>query len=135
MLLRGPWCIRRHALGAAKGAQAAVGHAYVGRIDMAVHVEVGDVAMHPLAHMVGQPADGQDVTGAIERYAISKVRRSSAKTSSRWPRCVDRSFGKRAALCLSLPAYQTPSIEMILEPVLRGSVIYFAGSISTPSCQ
>src|ERR1700724_2732556 len=58
------------ALGTAKGAQAAVSHADISGIDVAMDVEVGDVAMHPLAHMVSQPADGQDVAGAVERYAI-----------------------------------------------------------------
>ena len=37
---------------------------------MAVDVEVGGVAVHPLAHGVGHPANGQDVAAAVERHTV-----------------------------------------------------------------
>ena len=67
---------QRHGVGAgrvflaAEGAQTAGGHADVGRIDVAVDVEVGLVAVHAFAHVVGQPADGEDVAGAVEREGV-----------------------------------------------------------------
>src|SRR6185436_14675159 len=59
-----------HAL--AESAQAATGHAYIGGIDVAVHVEVGGVAVEPLANQVGQPAGGQNIGGAVECYSVVK---------------------------------------------------------------
>src|ERR1035438_5606894 len=62
-----PDFFQRHGVGAggvllaAKGAQAAGGHANIGVIDMAVNVEVGDVAVHPLANGGGQPDNRQNV--------------------------------------------------------------------------
>ena len=53
---------QRHGVGAgrvflaAKRAQPARGHAHVGRIDVPVHVEVRDIAVHLFADIVGQPA-------------------------------------------------------------------------------
>jgi hypothetical protein len=55
---------------AAEGAQAARGDANVGVVDVPVDVEVGDVAVHALAHVIGQPADRQNVAGAVERNAV-----------------------------------------------------------------
>ncbi len=37
---------------------------------MAIHVEIGEVAVHPLADVVGQPADGQNVRRGVEREAV-----------------------------------------------------------------
>ena len=37
---------------------------------MAIDVEVGDVAVHALADVVGQPADGENVAGAVERERV-----------------------------------------------------------------
>ena len=60
---RGPDFLQRHGVRAgnvflaAEGAQAASGHADVRVVDVAIDVEVGEVAVHPLAHMIGQPAD------------------------------------------------------------------------------
>ena len=51
-------------------AQPATRHADIRRIDVPVHVEVGDVAMHPLAHCVRHPADGQNIAAAVERHAV-----------------------------------------------------------------
>ena len=51
----------RVALLAAEGAQLAGRHADVGGVDVAIDVEVGHVAVHPLAHVVRQPAHGQHI--------------------------------------------------------------------------
>jgi hypothetical protein len=40
---------------------------------MAVYVEISHIAMHPLAHVVRQPAHRQDIGGAIEGYSILKA--------------------------------------------------------------
>ena len=63
----------RVALLAPEGAQLAGRHAHVGGVDVAIHVEVSHVAVHPLAHMVGQPAHRQHVRRAVERQPIGKV--------------------------------------------------------------
>ena len=55
---------------APEGAQAASRHADVGVVDMAVYVEIGSVAVQPLAHVVGQPPDSEDVARAIERHRV-----------------------------------------------------------------
>ena len=49
------------ALFASKGAELAGRDANVGRIDVAIDIEVGHVAMHPLTHIIGQPANRQHV--------------------------------------------------------------------------
>ena len=61
------------ALFAAEGAELAGRHADVGGVDVAIDVEVGHVAVHPLAHVVGQPAHGQHVGRAIEREAVFRA--------------------------------------------------------------
>src|ERR1700676_61829 len=67
---------KRHGVSAGRvflspeSAEAAGGHANIRGIDVAVDVEVGLVAMHALAHGIRQPADGQDVGGAIERESV-----------------------------------------------------------------
>ena len=55
---------------AAEGAEPAGRHANIGVVDVAIDVEVGDVAVHPLAHVVGQPPDGENVARAIERQRV-----------------------------------------------------------------
>src|SRR5882762_518692 len=55
---------------AAKGAEFAVRHANVGRIDVAINVEIGDVAVFFFADVVGEPADGQQIGRAIEVDAV-----------------------------------------------------------------
>ena len=67
----------RVALLAAKGAELAGRHADVGGVDVAIDVEVGHVAVHPLAHVVGQPADGQHVG----RSRRAQGRRANASRS------------------------------------------------------
>src|ERR1700684_2789262 len=42
----------------AKRAKLTVRHAYIGGIDVPVHIEVADVSVALLANMVRQPADG-----------------------------------------------------------------------------
>ncbi len=49
------------ALFAAEGAELAGRDAHVGGVDVAIDVEVGHVAVQPLAHVVGQPAYGQNI--------------------------------------------------------------------------
>ena len=67
-----PHLFERHGVGfgiahaLAERAQAATGHADIGGVDVPVDVEVGQVAVHPLAHQVGQVADGQNIGRAIE---------------------------------------------------------------------
>ena len=55
-------------------------HADVRGIDVPVDVEVADVAVALLAHVVGQPAQGQQVRRAIERTPSSASSRSPAST-------------------------------------------------------
>ena len=55
---------------AAEGAQLAVRDADVGGIDVAIDVEEADVAVALLAHVIGEPADGQQVGRAVERDAV-----------------------------------------------------------------
>ena len=68
--------IERHGVGAgsillaSEGAEAAGGHANIRRIDVAIDVEVGLVAMHALTHGICQPADGKDIGRTIERECI-----------------------------------------------------------------
>ena len=45
---------------------------------MAIDVEVRLVAVHALAHVIGQPADGEDVAGAVETRASCSSRRCPA---------------------------------------------------------
>src|SRR5580658_5304432 len=60
----------RVALLAPEGAQLAGGYAHVGRIDVAIDVEVGHVAVQALAHKIRQPAHGQYVIGPVERKTL-----------------------------------------------------------------
>ena len=73
----------RIALLLAERAQPATRHADIGRIDMAVDVEIRDIAMHAFAHDVGQVAQRQHVARAVEREPSSYERRSPASTFSR----------------------------------------------------
>src|SRR5579885_630167 len=50
----------------AERAQPATGDAHVGRVDVAVYVEVGDVAADALANQIGEPADAEQIGGAIQ---------------------------------------------------------------------
>jgi hypothetical protein len=54
----------------AKGAKLACGYTHVGGIDMAIDVEVGEVAVQALADVVGQPADCQNVRRGVEREPV-----------------------------------------------------------------
>ena len=58
----------------AKGAQTARGDADVSGIDVPVDIEIGDVAMHPFAHGIGQPAHGEDVAAAIKSKTIRRIK-------------------------------------------------------------
>ena len=63
-LIEGHGVTRRVAFFAAEGAQLAGRHAYIGRVDVAIDVEVGHVAVHPLAHMVSQPAHCEHIAAS-----------------------------------------------------------------------
>ena len=87
----------RHGVGAGRvllaseGAQAAGRHANIRRIDVPVDVEVRLVAVHALAHVVGHPADGENVAGAVEREGIVGVKPLAGKdfvVNRRQPRIV-----------------------------------------------
>ena len=71
-----PGLFERHGVGAglaffaAERAQAAGRDADVGGVDVAIDVEVGDVAVESLADEVGEPADGEDVAGLVEGDAV-----------------------------------------------------------------
>src|SRR5947207_2842629 len=54
-------------------------HADVGGIDMAVYVEIGNVAMHPLAHLICQPTHCQNISRTIESYRILKAKPLAGK--------------------------------------------------------
>ncbi len=68
--------IKRHGVGArrvllaAKGAETAGGHADVRGIDVAVDVEIRFIAVHPLADVVGHPANGENVAGTVEGESV-----------------------------------------------------------------
>src|SRR5262249_19278802 len=57
---------------APKCAKPASGYADVGGVDVPVDVEVGHVAVQPLADMVGQPAHRQDIRRTIQGYSVIK---------------------------------------------------------------
>ena len=65
---------------APKCTQAAGCHANVGRIQVAVDVEVRLVTVHAFANVVGEPADRQNVASAIEGESIFELNRSPAIT-------------------------------------------------------
>src|SRR6202171_6805747 len=59
---------------AAESAELAMGDANVGRVDVAIDVEVGDVAVALLADVVGEPTDGEEIGRAIERDTVGGVK-------------------------------------------------------------
>ena len=56
-----------------EGAEAAVGHADVGRLEAHVAIEVRAIAVAPLAHLVGQRAQGEEVWGLEQRDRVGFV--------------------------------------------------------------
>ena len=50
-----------------ESAEAAGGHAHVRGIDVSVDVEVGLIAMHAFAHVIGKPTHGKNVAALIKR--------------------------------------------------------------------
>src|SRR6266481_10074644 len=75
---------------ASKGAEAARGHADIRGIEVAVEIEVRHIAVHALAHMVRQPAHGENVRRAIERDRIVQTQPFAGKDL----------FGDRFQTCL-----------------------------------
>ena len=75
-----PHFFERHGIGLgiahalSERAQPATRHAHVRRIDVAVDVEIGGVAVHALAHQVGHIAERQNIGGAIKRHAHLQTR-------------------------------------------------------------
>ena len=59
---------------ASEGTQTASRYADVGGINVAVDVEVRPVRVHAFPHMIGQPTDSEDVTGAIQGECIVKIK-------------------------------------------------------------
>ena len=55
---------------AAKSAQLAVRDADIRGIDVAIHVEEAGVAVQLFAHVIGEPAGGQQVRGTIQSDAV-----------------------------------------------------------------
>ncbi len=74
-----PHFFERHRVGArvlglfSERAQPATGHANVGRVDVPVYVVISAVAVHPLAHDVGQIAYRENIGGAVQRGAVVEV--------------------------------------------------------------
>ena len=102
-----------HAL--AEGAQPATGHAHVGGVDVAVDVEISDVAVQPLAHQVGQVAQAPECRGCGRAR-----RRRRGKAARRPPpfREWEPDGDRRCRLaCVRRPVceerYQRPRIERI----------------------
>ena len=58
----------------AERAQPAARNADIRRVDVAVHVEVRDVAVQPLADDVRHVAERQDVRRAIQRHAVVEAK-------------------------------------------------------------
>src|ERR1700735_3464943 len=54
----------------AERAKPARRHTDVRRIDVPIHVEVRDIAMHALTHQIRHPADGKDVSAAIQGKTV-----------------------------------------------------------------
>ena len=63
----------RRVLFSPESAQAASSDAYIRRIDMAIHVEIGFIAVHALADMVRQPADRQNIAGSIQSQSVVSI--------------------------------------------------------------
>src|SRR5579859_958637 len=72
-LFQGHGVCARSVFFAAEGTEPAGSHADVGWVDVAIDVEVRHVAVQALAHLVRQPAQGQDIRRAVERDGIVKV--------------------------------------------------------------
>lgn len=71
--------LERHGVGsgriflAAEGTEATGRDAHVRGIDVAIDIEVGLVAMQPLADMIGHPSHGEHIAGAIEGERIGGI--------------------------------------------------------------
>ena len=78
--------IERHGVGAgriflaAEGAEAAGGDTDVGGVDVSVDVEIRLVAVHAFANVIGHPAHGENIAGAVESEGIGGVEPSPAST-------------------------------------------------------
>jgi len=72
--------VERHGVGAgriflaAEGAEAAGCDANVSGIDVAIHVEIRFVAVYALAGVIGHPAYGEDIAGAVESESVVRIK-------------------------------------------------------------
>src|SRR5215472_4101281 len=72
-LVQGHGISARSILLAAEGTQPASRDADIGWVDVPVDVEISHIAVHALADVIGQPANRQDISRAIEGYSIVKA--------------------------------------------------------------
>ena len=85
-------------LEAGERAEHAAGHADVGGVDVEVAVEVGAVAVQPLAHLVGQRADLQQVGVLVQGHAVLRG------TAARPPRpCPGSRSSRRRCVVTAAP--------------------------------
>src|SRR5690348_16634531 len=73
-----PYLVERHGVGLriagvlSKGAETAASHADVGRIDVAVDVEISSVAVKPFPHNIREIPESQNVGSAVKGHAVIK---------------------------------------------------------------
>ena len=60
-----------------------MGHADVSRIDVAIDIEVADVAVALLANVIGEPADGEQIVRLEEREAVFSCEARAGKDFGR----------------------------------------------------
>src|SRR6185295_17991216 len=58
---------------ASKSAELAMGNADVSGINVAIDIEVADVAVAPFANVIGEPAESEQVGRAVERDPVLKT--------------------------------------------------------------
>ena len=57
---------------AAKGTKLAMRYADIGRIDVAIDVEIGDITVALFADVIGEPAHRQQIGRLVKRQAVFK---------------------------------------------------------------
>ena len=63
----------RRVLFSSEGAEAAGSDTYIRRIDMAIQVEIGFIAVQALADLVRQPADRQNIARTIQGQSVVSI--------------------------------------------------------------
>src|SRR5271163_317164 len=87
--------------GASKGAELAMRHADIGGIDVAIDVEIGDVAVAFFADVIREPAYSEKIVRFIEREAIGGVKALAGENlfcDGLKPRVLERGSGCWAEL-------------------------------------